>query len=125
MVLAVSVFAGNGTAKAEESSVSNRGTTAGQLQPDQFLPELSKSELETVRNIVRVELTDAEPGTEVEWAHSDTGNSGVVILRSVTITEDMECREVTHVIRMAGGSDTQAYMLSSCLRPDGTWMYVF
>ncbi len=124
-LLALTAFAGGSTAFAGDSTVSSRGTTASQLQPDQLLPELAESDIEIIRNIVRVELTDKESGTEVRWRNSETGNSGMVILRDISVAEGMECREVTHILRMAGESDTQAYNLSYCLQSDGTWMYLF
>ncbi len=88
----------------------------------QILPELSESEIEMIRNIVQVELTGKEPGTEIPWNYSETGNSGVVILRGISVMEGMDCRDVTHILMMAGEADRRNYNLTTCLQSDGTWI---
>ena len=110
MLLAITTFAGGSIVFSQEASA-------------QFLlPELTASDIEIIRNIVRVELTDKEPGTEVRWENSETENSGIVILRGASAMEGMECRDVTHIFRMAGEADRRNYNLTTCLQSDGTWI---
>ncbi len=110
---------------AADNVAPNRGIRAGELGVDQLLPDLSESDIAIIRNIVRVEMTDKEPGTVMPWENSESGNSGLIILQAAPTIEGMACREITYVLSMAGESDSQAYNLTSCLRTDGTWMNVF
>lgn len=125
VLLVAGVYTSANPASAADNTAPNRGVTAGELGADQLLPALSESDIAIIRNIVRVEMTNKEPGTVVPWENSESGNSGLIILRGTPAIEDMACREVTYVLSMAGEDDSQAYFLTSCLRPDGIWMNVF
>lgn len=124
-LVAISVLVVGNISFAADNTVSNRGVRAGELAASELLPDLSESDIAIVRNIVRVELTDKEIGTVVPWENSESGNSGLIILQGTSTMEDMACREITYVLSLVGESDRKAYNLNNCLRPDGTWMYLF
>ena len=124
-LLAFNLFALPIPSLAADNTVAGQAMTAGALPADQLPSDLSESDFGIIRNIVRVELTDKEPGTVVPWDNSQSGNSGLVILQGTLTIENMACREVTYVLTIAGQTDSRAYNLNSCLRPDGSWMNLF
>lgn len=93
----------------------------GQINPFDDTLNLTKEDIEIIKQTARQGLDGQPVGSVAEWSNDKSGNAGSVTLLRSFEYEGHECREVQHLIDPKGGSFVQRYVMTNCKQEDGTW----
>lgn len=88
---------------------------------NKFLPQpLMRSDMETIKEKSRVELTDKPLGTELTWTNEETGLTGTVTLEKIFTIKSFECRGVRHIVTFQNQERVQ-FNTTLCQNSEGQW----
>lgn len=83
--------------------------------------DLTKSDIEMMRQAARDGLEGKEAGDRVAWENPETGHKGVVILLEKSQTAELECRRVRHVTQLSEAAKELSLTSKICRAPGGDW----
>lgn len=88
---------------------------------NEFLPQpLVKSDMEQMKEAARVELSEKEPGTTVEWHNPETNLKGTVTLIKNFDIKDKQCRGIVHQV-MFSPDEILQFDGTLCQGSQGHW----
>jgi surface antigen len=98
--------------------------TSVHAAPYDYLPEITDSDLERLREAVRTGLGDQPAGTTVKWSNPETANHGEATLKRQFQRNGQPCRDIRHRVYVKGGTQDWLMDIRSCQQDDGTWVAV-
>ena len=88
-----------------------------------FLPPLTKEDMELIKQQSRVEMAGKPVGTILKWSNPDSGNHGIVTLKGRHELNGRECRDLVHGLRIKGEANARRYAVTICRMEDGSWKF--